>query len=362
MRRPQDLERQISVAMIGVAMAGLLSSLVSFYIVYGLIHVFAPHYFPDADVLVPTVFDLASLLLAGVLGLAVAAFVSVVLARRLARPLRTVAQAAKQIAQGNLAARATPDAYAPEEAATLITDFNDMAGRLEATAQRMVTWNAQVAHELRTPITILTGRLQGVVDGVFAADEKLIQGLLTQVTVLRRLVEDLRVVSLADSGRLVLQLGEVSLADEVSALVEFVAPDLEAAGFTPRLSLEAGTATVDIVRIRQALLALIENARRHADPGSLSIGLRFSGEAIAIEVIDCGPGLPPEFASQAFNEFARAGATQRSGRPGSGLGLSVVRAVARAHGGEARYHREDGGSAFTLVLPRHARRAGSPSP
>lgn len=354
MTRPRDLSRELSLAMTGVTIAGLLSTLVAFTLVYGLIQIFAPRYYPSVTQATMDLPDFVSLVLAALIGLAVASLVAVRVARRIARPLQSVARAAQQIAQGNLSTRATPDDQAPEEAAALIADFNDMAGRLEAAAQRMVTWNAQIAHELRTPITILNGRLQGVVDGVFEPDERLTTGLLAQVTILRRLVEDLRVVSLADSGRLDLKLDTIELADEIAALAEFVGPDLEAGGFSLQLDLDAGAVVVDIARVRQALLALIDNARHHADPGALLITLRLPPDEIIIEVIDSGPGLPAEFAPFAFGEFARAEATRRTGRAGSGLGLSVVRAIAQAHGGEAQYRRSGSGSAFAIKLHRNS--------
>jgi two-component system sensor histidine kinase AdeS len=106
---------------------------------------------------------------------------------------------------GNLAARATSDEHAMGETAQLVDDFNQMAARLQDMAQHRAFWNAAIAHELRTPVTILRGRLQGITEGVFAPEQSQFQSLLTQVEGLGRLIEDLRTVALAESGHLPLQ-------------------------------------------------------------------------------------------------------------------------------------------------------------
>jgi len=352
MRRQRELVRQISVAMQAVAIGCLMLTWLIFILVYLAVPFFAPKLIASDVPLIPSKLDMLTLFGSGIAASIIASLMAIKIAARIARPLQSVAESAQRIAKGDLSARVQPDQQAPKEVAMLIVDFNDMAERLEAMAQRIVTWNAQIAHELRTPITILTGRLQGAVDGVFEPDEKWVAGLLAQATLLRRLVEDLRAVSLADSGRLDLRLDEVELAGEIAALVDFVAPDLEAAGFLPELHLDAGKVSVDIARVRQALLALIENARHHALPGPLSIALRLTPRDAVIEVSDTGPGLPPDFAPHAFAEFARADTTRRLGVAGSGLGLSVVQAIARAHGGESHYRRTPKGSAFALRFPR----------
>ncbi|HBV11695.1 MAG TPA: two-component sensor histidine kinase [Brevundimonas sp.] len=351
-RPKRDLAGQLAIAMMAVTLICLILSVLCFYVIYGILYLTkAEGPIRPSDFFLDT-YDMLALGLAGVTGLAISSFVAVNLGRRIARPLRSVGRTTRRIALGDLTARATIEADAPDEAAALVADVNRMAERLETVANSVVTWNAQIAHELRTPLTILKGRLQGLVDGVFIADQRTLSSLLKQADGLSRLVEDLRVVSLSDSGRLDLQMTSVDLAGEIESLVHFVEPELQAAGFNIALNLDTGDTTIDISRTRQAILALIENARRHANPCTLRVGLHLSDKQIVITVIDQGPGLPPEFVSRAFGQFERADVAKSDGRAGSGLGLSVVQAITTAHGGEIAYSADQSGTGFCITLPR----------
>ncbi|HWJ74795.1 MAG TPA: histidine kinase dimerization/phospho-acceptor domain-containing protein [Kaistia sp.] len=148
-----------------------------------------------------------------------------------------------------------------------------MAQRLQDMAAAMALWNATIAHELRTPLTILKGRLQGMIDGVFEPDEHALQALVLQVDGLARLVEDLRTVTLADSGHLDLRIEPIRLARQIEQMAELMVHDLRAAGFHLQLELADLTVEADATRIRQALLALVTNARRYAIRGAITITL-----------------------------------------------------------------------------------------
>ncbi|MEL7739804.1 ATP-binding protein, partial [Citromicrobium bathyomarinum] len=291
-------------------------------------------------------FDIAITFGIAIVGLIIAIALAVWLARRIVRPMGAVGDAARQIAQGDLAARVEPLPEAQGETATLIADFNAMADRLERMAEDVSVWNAQIAHELRTPLTILQGRLQGSKDGVFPLDEALVDSLLAQVAGLTRLVEDLRSVSLADSRRLDLILTDVDLATEIEDMVPTLRSIVEPAGFSLTLDLMQGRISADAARIRQAVLALVDNARRHAEPCAILIRVAYTREGASITVEDAGPGLPVGFEEDAFRQFVRGGRSA----DGSGLGLSVVRGIARAHGGKVAYRRDIGRSGFEFTL------------
>ncbi|WP_133243822.1 ATP-binding protein [Sphingomonas pokkalii] len=343
-----SLTRQLAVAMTALAMMAIIVSTAAFYAVYAALErlrIVAPLPPGIEDT---TGLDVGITLVACVVGGLLALMIAVRVARRIIRPLGAVADAARRIAEGDLATRIDPIPEAHGETALLIADFNAMASRLERMSHDVKLWNAQIAHELRTPLTILRGRLQGVNDGVFSLDGQLIAGLLQQVDGLTRLVEDLRSVSLADSGRLELVLADIDLVAELQAMAPTLLSMLSPAGFGLALDLQAGTFRGDAARIRQAVIALVENARRHADPCMVRIVTAFSAGTVSIQVVDDGPGLPDGFEGQAFEQFARAG--HHAG--GSGLGLAVVRGIARAHGGEAQYARGQGRSTFEIVLPR----------
>lgn len=347
MKSEVGLARQLSVAMAALSLITVIVSTAAFYIVYTVLErwrIVAP--------LPPGVQDTVGVdigITAGVcvVGLLLALGIAVWLARRIVAPLEAVGHAARQIARGDLATRVEAGPEVQGETAVLIDDFNAMADRLQCMAADVSLWNAQIAHELRTPLTILQGRLQGAKDGVFALDEALIDSLLKQTAGLARLVEDLRSVSLGDSGRLNLILTEVDLASEITEMAPTLRALLEPAGYSLALDLAPGAVRADAARVRQAILALVDNARRHAEPGEVTIGVTFSLDRVSITIADEGPGLPAEMEQAAFRQFVRG--DRSSG--GTGLGLSIVRAIARAHRGDVRYYRATKRSVFEISLP-----------
>ncbi|MBA2125578.1 two-component sensor histidine kinase [Hyphomicrobium methylovorum] len=276
-------------------------------------------------------------------------------ARRLIRPLDAVGTAARKIAGGDLTARAVPDGPMFEETGQLVDDFNAMARQLGQSEADMRAWNVAIAHELRTPLTILRGRLQGVVDGIFTPDEVSLRGLIAQVDSLTRIVEDLKVLTLAQSGRLELRLDTVDLADEVRSVASFVAPHLKDAGIELHCDLGSVHVQADGARVRQALLAILENARRYAAPCNLHVETRATSENGILRISDSGPGLPSGAENLVFEPFWRADDSRSRANGGSGLGLAVVRAIAEAHGGSAVVHQVDpNGTCFEVHLPRAA--------
>ncbi|ORE91883.1 ATP-binding protein [Aurantimonas sp. 22II-16-19i] len=356
MRLRDGLSRQILLAMSAITVAVGLLVFFGTYLAYMAIIALYP--LPETAEEGLTGIDLAVLGALILVALPLAAAVALRLARRILEPLETLAESARRIADGDLSARVPPGDRSLGETSELIDDFNTMAQRLQDMAADMARWNATIAHELRTPLTILKGRLQGMIDGVFEPDERLLRALVLQVDSLARLVEELRTVTLADSGHLDLRIAPVRLAEEVAQMAELLAPDLKADGFTLVLDLADVTVDLDATRIRQALLALVSNARRHALRGAITISLRRHGGEAVLGVADEGPGLPPDMASRMFEPFMR-GDPARSREPGgSGLGLSVVRAIVEAHGGCVRYRPSpSGGALFEMVFVREGRGA-----
>lgn len=346
------LGRQILLSMTVVAIISGLTVFTSFYAVMVILDIF----FPSVPILdMDTRFDnidLFTLISAMLIALLMTAFVAIKLTKRILAPLNSLAASTRQIAGGNLAARAIPGDYSPREIGQLVEDFNTMAGKLQHMANNLACWNAAVAHELRTPLTILKGRLQGVADGVFTADEKMIRSLVVQTDGLARLVNDLRVVTLADAGYLELKITPVDLALEIRRVAEIVEPSLRKAGFSLNLSVQNLIVQADAVRLRQAFLALLSNTERYADPCEIDIQVLPLETKALIRIEDLGPGLPPSFEKRAFEPFARADGSCSRIYGGSGLGLSVVRAIAEAHGGKAScWNSSRGGAIFEISLP-----------
>jgi two-component system, OmpR family, sensor histidine kinase AdeS len=272
---------------------------------------------------------------------------------RLGRGLSSVASAARQIADGDLTARATPVGFASREETQLIGDFNRMSVALQRSERELAESTASIAHELRTPLTILRGRLHGIADGVFALEPCEVQGLLYQVEGLGRLVDDLQTLSLANSHGLILVEEQTNLADETLRVLASMGPDLTAAGLEPVLDLQRAPLSADGARIRQVISAVLNNACRYAaGSGILRIATRSDATSAILEIVDHGPGLPEGAETIAFDRFWRGEASRSRNTGGTGLGLSVVRAIVELHHGSASLTNHPGGGAlFEMRLP-----------
>ncbi len=351
MKAPSGLQRQIALSLAAMALGLMVLSVVGSYVFYALASTYAPG--SISETWMPTRVELVWILATVAVALSVAVSVAVRLSRRILAPLNAVASSLRDVAQGDLRARATLEGPAIGETAQLVRDFNALAERLQDVTQEQQFWNAAVAHELRTPVTVLRGRLQGLADGVFAPDAALFDSLLRQVEGLVRLIEDLRVLSLDDSGHFDLDLRPALLCAELAEATEAFAARLDAGGFD--LQVESAIrhpVLCDAVRIRQALMALLDNALAHATPGPLRVRALVQADTCILSVEDAGPGVPAELAGQVFEAFRRVDPSRSRASGGSGLGLAVVQAIARAHGGSAACLRtRTGGSEFRLQWP-----------
>lgn len=283
-------------------------------------------------------------------GSVISLIIGMYLAQRFIRPLNFLVEAAKKISQGDLSARAEDTQGHSIEISELVQHFNDMAYKLEVSVQNAQVWNAAIAHELRTPITILQGRLQGMVDGVFEPNPALIKSLLNQVEGLSHLVEDLRTLSLVENQQLRLNYEWVNLQDSVDKVLKIFEERLIQADLTPVLDLETTPVFCDQRRIEQILIALIDNAIRYANAGKLSISSRTDGKMWQLKVADNGPGLAEEFQQHLFDPFFRLEQSRNKEFGGTGLGLAVVNAIVIAHKGTVHYENLNSNSIFTIQM------------
>jgi two-component system sensor histidine kinase AdeS len=343
------LSRQIVLSMTAIALGVALLVILTAYLFYFIWDYFWPDYKWPENNIVPTGPEWLWIGGTTLVGLALAVLVAVKLSQRILVPLNSVTDGIRRLAQGDLGARAIAGDRSLGEASLLADDFNALAIKLERMTEEQVFWNAAIAHELRTPVTILRGRLQGLAEGVFTPDAAQFRSLLTQVEGLASLIEDLRVVSLGESGTLALQIQHIDLAEEIEAVVEMVGSTLESAGHRIVLRVDGARGYGDPIRLRQALLALLENVRKHAAAGEVVIEADCRADRCRIGVRDAGPGIAEAFLPQAFTAFRRGGNATSSG---SGLGLAVVAAIAKAHGGTVECRNlEGGGSIFELTWP-----------
>lgn len=327
------ISRQLAITMASIAVTAILMIILTSFGFYYIALTYWPESY-EANWF-PTWAEAIWLFITTLAGIALAVLVAGHVAKRILVPLNAVADGIRRVAHGDLTARAVVDDRSMGEAAALVDDFNHLADQLQRVTEERAFWNAAIAHELRTPVTILRGRIQGLADGVFEPDETQFRRLLLQVEGLGRLVEDLRAVSLAEGDHLSLQWQDACLSDDIREAAEAFRANFESSGQRVELDLTVDRVRCDPVRIRQALLALFDNARRYALPGVITVSMRQDEGDYVLSVEDEGPGISPQFAPYAFDAFRRAANIETGTERGSGLGLAVVAAIARAHGGQA---------------------------
>lgn len=350
MARPASTALQVVLIALALAAMVTLVAYLGFPAYFGILQQLFPH-LSEQDSFWSWV-DWGYLLLTLLIVSPLAALGGAWLSRRIVGPLLEVARAIRAVAAGDLSARADSRIRGFGESARLVADFNAMAERLERAEAELRYSNSAAAHELRTPLTILKGRLQGIADGVFALDDDLIALLIAQVDGMTRIVEDLRTLGLFNAGSLELLLAEVDLADIVRDVADLSADALRDKSMPLRLDLAPAHVAADPSRLNQVMLALIDNAMRYApgQPLHISVGID-EGQAV-MTIADGGAGLSEEALRHAFEPFWRAEDSRARNNGGSGLGLSVVRAIVHAHGGQVRCaNSPSGGATFTIALP-----------
>ncbi|HEY3407588.1 MAG TPA: HAMP domain-containing sensor histidine kinase [Propionicimonas sp.] len=292
-----------------------------------------------------------------------AAAISWLVARRLAGPVADAADAAGALADGNLDARVQDPRLGPEFV-KLSTSVNALADRLQATEATRRELTAELAHQLRTPIASIRATVEAVREGVLPADEETLETLGSQSDRLSRLVDDLEVVSRAEERQLLLAPEPVAIAELVEAAVAGNREAYRAAGVILEASVDGATpdVNVDPDRIQEVLGNLLDNALRHTpEGGSVTIsahpGAHERRKMAIVEVSDSGDGFPSADSERIFERFAKA-----PGSGGSGLGLTIARAITEAHHGTLTAA-SDGtgtGARFILALPGGAAQSGRP--
>jgi signal transduction histidine kinase len=269
--------------------------------------------------------------------------------RRFASPLHAVMDAADRVAEGDYDVR-VPEFGAPPMRA-LAHSFNTMTERLQNADRLRRNVMADVAHELRTPLSVLQGRLEGLIDGVYPRDDRQLGELLDETRVLARLIEDLRTLALSDAGALTLQKEPTDLIDLVNDVVRSMQPEAHGKSVSLTANGSQGTKPVDLdpVRIREVLTNLLSNALRHSTTrGSVTVSVGEKEGSVAVTVRDRGEGMSPEELSRVFDRFYKG-----EGSRGSGLGLSIAKSIIMAHGGAIEASSEVGtGTTIEFSLPR----------
>jgi signal transduction histidine kinase len=300
-----------------------------------------------------------SLWLAGGTAGLLAVAVGLVLARRLSHPLQELHDAVTRVAGGDFQQEVGPRGVGELE--DVASAFNSMAHRLRESERQRQELLAAIAHELRTPLAIIEGNLEAMLDGVRAPTPDLIATLHTQSALLSQLITDLRDLSLADARQLSLRRRSVDLAvlcqESVDAMKVWT--DERKVSTSVRVEGET-TAAVDPDRLRQVVQNLLHNAVRFTPAGG-QVTVIVKEETVdqdrwvTVEVEDDGPGIPAEDLSRIFEPFYRVDPSRSRASGGTGMGLAVVKLLVQVHGGSVRAeNRPSGGSRFIVQLPASA--------
>jgi histidine kinase len=295
-----------------------------------------------------------ALVVGTLVGLAIATAFGVLAARRLLQPLQRLREAARQLAAGHYETRVPlPD---EAELAELSHDVNQLGRSLAETESRRVRLLGEVAHELRTPLTVIDGYVEGMIDGVLGTGPEELGRVGEEVRRMRRLTDDLSALSRADEGRLELRRTSVDLGPVVGAAAERLRAQAVDGGLT--LLVEGADAplivSADPDRIAQVVTNLVGNAIHATAPGgTITVRGRRDADTAEVTVADTGVGLSAEEVERVFERFYRSPAGRAAREQGSGIGLTISRDIAVAHGGSlvAASSGPGSGARFTLRLP-----------
>ncbi|MBX9237562.1 cell wall metabolism sensor histidine kinase WalK [Klebsiella pneumoniae] len=277
-------------------------------------------------------------------------------ARPLSKHISALANAAKSVALGSFGVKVKIPDNLPLELRSLSENFNGMSMQLERYEKDLKKSHVAMAHELRSPLTAATGRLQGMIDGVFEPSETQLKMVMQQLNELNRLVEDLHLLKLADAGQLNLSMIPVCLNEIVREKIAWIAPSAEKSGVAIRHNQNMMlNGMADPYRLGQVFLILMDNALRYAaEGGVLEISYDATPETVSVTFRDEGPAVSDELLEDIFTPFVREEVSRSRHSGGSGLGLSIARAICEAQEGHITVEKnEKRGLAFRVSLERY---------
>ncbi len=284
-----------------------------------------------------------------ILSLGIAAFI----ARQITAPLRRLAAAAYRVARGDLSVRVP--VQGEDDLARVSVAFNRMALALEEQQRLRHQLMNDIAHELRTPLSVIQAQAEALMDNVFPPTPENVRPIHEQALLLRRLVDDLRELALAEAGELKMARDPLDLTRVIERAVGGMRPTAEQKGIALVTEVRDTPLSVhgDAQRLEQVLLNLLSNAVRHTPPqGRITVRAWLEGDRVYCQVEDTGPGIPPRDLPHVFERFWRGDPSRSRETGGTGLGLAIARKWVEAHGGRIWVESPPGkGAIFTFVLP-----------
>ena len=299
----------------------------------------------------------------GIIFLVINIFIVVRLSKKafksVTNPLSEVMSAAEAVSNGDFSVRVSADGKG--EFNDLAVAFNKMVKELARTEELRRNLTADVAHELRTPIQIIQGNLEGILDDIYEPDDETINTILEETHLLTRLVEDLRTLSVAEAGQLSLNLEEIDPVELINDIVTSFSGLAETNNITLKSEIDPAMATLtnsklvgDIDRLNQVLGNIVANALRHTPAnGEVIVGLSSAPDFYQMSIVDNGEGIPEDDLPFVFDRFWK-GDRSRShlNGTGSGLGLAIAKQLVEAHGGDINVNSKQGqGTEFIIRLP-----------
>ena len=278
--------------------------------------------------------------------------VSYFLSGNITRPLRQLSQAAEKIRQGHLKQEVPVETQ--DEVGQLAAVFNQMSAELAANESNRQEFLANIAHELKTPLAVLQGHLESMLDGVEEPEPEKLFSMQEEVMRLTRLVGDLRDLSLAQVHQLELHLQPVDLGEKAERAAELLEPLLEEKRlhFVKNMAPSLPVRQLDPDRVNQILYNLITNAIRYTHPGTaILLQTEPVGKRVRLIIADEGPGIAPEDLDHIFEQFYRGDKSRNRASGGSGIGLSLAKSFVEAQGGTiTARNRKEGGAEFVVEL------------
>jgi len=295
------------------------------------------------------------------LALLLSSYGGLLLANQALRPVDRLTRAAEQIAAGDLSER-VPEPAKMDEMGRLAATFNDMISRLQAAFERQKQFTSDASHELRTPLAVMRGDIEVTLRRERSTEEykRALTSNLEEIIRLSRLVEDLLTLARGDTGRIELRCEPVDLNDLCRRMAEYITPLADQRNQTliyeppPGAETAPVTISADVLRIKQLLLNLLDNAIKYTERrGKITLGLKLEEKVAIVTVTDTGRGIPPEDLPHIFERFFRRSAkTADRTAAGFGLGLAIVKWIVDSHGGRIEAKSEVGkGTTFIVRLP-----------
>lgn len=279
---------------------------------------------------------------------------AILLTQKVVNPLAEVIDAAERVGKGDFTAR-VPPGKSKDDLSVLSDQFNVMASELERNDRERKEMTADIAHELRTPLTILRGRLEGIVDGVYPANETSISPALEETYLLERLVEDLRLLTMAENHQLHYEAKSVDLKFLTQKVIDVFLPQAQDQNVEINFVSPESVPTIlaDPQRVEQVIGNIIANSLRYIQgEGRIDVNLSVVNKDVILSIADSGPGVPDDQLPYIFSRFWRSEKSRARATGGAGLGLTIAKQLIEAQGGKIDAgSSEYGGLKITLTFP-----------